>query len=248
MVEPSKKEELFESIAPKPSGPMIITTRTDQSAGGSKFAWFLVLVFAAAGAYFYWQNSELTSELAENQRAMVLSGQETITEEPERSVVEKVGQLIALPQNQQFNLLQVTDPEKYKASYPDIGEGDYLLTFNTLELAYDPDRDILLYVKNLQSIPSTNAEQVSSSEARLEQGALRLEIRNGAGVAGLAAATAETFKGVQGYEVKSVGNANNIFAKTVVVNLTGKNVSSLERQFNTVSVSQVPKGEKNKCG
>ena len=74
-------------------------------------------------------------------------------------------------------------------------------------------------------------------------GAITID-KSRAGVAGLAGKTAETFKGVKDFIVQSVGNASrDDYSKTIVVNLSNKEASGLEKQFNATSVRDLPAGE-----
>lgn len=111
----------------------------------------LVLILAAAAGYFFWQYTNLKN----NPNA---AAQETT-----QRLVEKVGQLYALPGDEQPTVAQVQDKEKLKeqAFFSKAENGDYILIYTNAKLAllYREKENRLMNVGPItisdQSSPST---------------------------------------------------------------------------------------------
>lgn len=233
------KEANFQAIAPLKQEPVMLRTKTVKSRSYSPIFFLLFLVAAGAAYWFFSESQTLkvkVSELEEKIKAtQVASSGEGL------SPIEKLNKHMLLPQAQSAQVSTIENAKDLKQNdtfFEYAENGDLLVQFPNLEIIYNNTADVIINAR------TKNTGQVAGAEARALQGAINLEIRNGAGVAGLASKTANTFTGVKEYVVKTVGNASKSdYAKTVVVNLSGKDVSGLEKQFNTKAVTVLPTGE-----
>lgn len=242
-ITPSKKDENFDAISPKTSRPMLISTTQNKRAlmGGMGWLFFLLFLVAAAGiAYFYLQ-LEAAADKVTNLEAQ-LSGSGQTAQNENVSLAEKVARHVQVPAGDP-KITTVSDAESLKKSQPvyaSVQNGDIVLTYSTVEVVYNSQTDRVLYIRSLNS----SSTAVSGTENRAVQGILALDIRNGSGVVGAAARTAETFKGVSSYQVKNIANAaKNTYNTTILINITGKDVSGLEKQFSTTAMKELPVGE-----
>ena len=241
ILKPEQKEENLEAISPlKGQGPILVTTNAVHSKNrlGSVGAVFMVLFLLAAGAgvWLYRQYAGLKDQLG-----VIETVNEAVPQASEEgvSLLDKVNQHILLPHDQQPDVSTIENAEELKKQetfYEYAQNGDALVKFNSLEIIYNPVADVIVNVRT--------RGQVAGAETRAVQGAVTIDIRNGAGIGGLAGKTAETFKGIKDYIVQNVGNASKTdYGKTVIINLSSKDVSGLEKQFNASAVKDLPAGE-----
>lgn len=237
------KDLNFQAVAPQKNEPIMIRTKEHKSGLG-KWVFLFFVLFAVSGYFayrFYEQNQQLQNQLLDAEtKARILS--KTAAGTAGLTVLERLNKHILLPQAQSAQtstLSNVASLKKTDTFYEYAQDGNLLVQFPNLEIIYDPSADVIVNAR------TKNTGQIAGAEARAMQGAISLDIRNGAGVAGLAGKTAQTFTGVKEYVVKTVGNgAKSDYPKTVIVNLSGKDVSGLEKQFGVSAVSVLPAGEK----
>ena len=235
------KETNFQAIAPKRNEPIMIRTKEDKSgSGGWAVMFFLLFAVSAVLCYLlYSGKKDLAQKLLETESLVLAQGQQQDTQG--LSVVQRLNKHILLPQAQNAEISTISNAGEIKKTdtfYEYAENGDLLVQFPNLEIIYNSNSDVIVNAR------TKNTGQVAGAEARALQGAISLDIRNGAGVAGLAGKTSQTFTGVKDYLVKNVGNAARTdYAKTVVVNLSGKDVSGLEKQFGVTAVSVLPANE-----
>jgi hypothetical protein len=235
------KDENFQAIAPRRHEPVMVRA-PDQKSKPYGFVFFALFLTAVAGAFwFYSKNETLKKQVVTLQKD--LKDQKEKNDVSSLSPLEKLNKHILLPQaqNAQISTLSmVKDLKQADTFYEYAQDGNLLVQFPNLDVIYDANADVIINAR------TKNTGQVAGTEARALQGAVSLEIRNGSGVAGAAGKTAETFKGVKDYVVKTIGNASkSSFAATIVVNLSGKDVTGLEKQFGVKAVSVLPSGEKS---
>lgn len=236
-----KKEENFDAIAPRREAPVLVAT--DPSGSRAKFgSWgvvFMVLFLVTGGALalVFRQYLEVKRQITELQTSE-LRQPEQPTEST--SLLDKINQHILLPRGQEPQITFLKDTQELKKQetfYEYAQDGDVLVQFNSLEIIYNPAADVVVNARSRGS--------VAGAEVRAVQGAITIEIRNGSGIAGLAAKTAETFKGVKEFVVEAVGNASRSnYPKTILVNLSNKDITGLEKQFNIQSLKDLPAGER----
>ena len=235
-----QKEENFNAIAPQRQAPVMVKTngaggKTRLGPVGIVFV-FLFLAAAAASAWLYSQYQSLNKQVEDLQAV----NQDAQKEPASLSLLDKINQHILLPHDQtpQVTTIEnVKELKKKEAFYEYAQDGDALVQFNSLEIIYNPVADVIVNARTRGT--------AARAEIRPAQAAITIDIRNGAGKAGLAGKIAETFKGVKEFIVQSVGNAaKNNYSKTIIINRTEKDITGLEKQFKTQAVKDLPAGEK----
>jgi hypothetical protein len=246
-----RNEEFFDSIAPKvQTSPVMITTKNQikKTALGRWGAVFVVLFVASAalGVYLLKQYQSKSGEL-KNLKQQEEQGRQALAQE---SVLDKIGRHLVLPQNQQPAVVTIQDAEGLKAIQPfysQVKDGDQLVTFQEMQIVYDPLADKIVYVRPLVSQATATPAQTGGLNffnPTAPVRAITLDIRNGAAMPGLAARTAAALGKEATYQVLKIGNAQKqIYTKTVIVNLKGRDVSNLEARFGVKAVAQLPLGE-----
>lgn len=234
------KEDNFNAVAPKWQGPILVSTKTDKKNGISFFGSLFFILFLAASGSAWWFYTKAQDFKIENE-SLKQEASQAVEPAENLSTLEKLNRHIILPQSQQPEVVSIDNVSQLKSSDPFFEyaqNGDLLVKFTNLEIIYNLAGDVIVNAR------TRNTGQVAGTEARATQDAITLDIRNGAGVAGLAGKTAQTFVGVKEYVVKNVGNAatsNN--SKTILVSLTTKDISGLEKQFGVTAVKVLPQGE-----
>lgn len=235
------KEQNFDAIAPLKQTPILVATNSDHQTrskiGPVGFLFVLLFLFSLAGVgWLYRQNTALQTQIKDIQESE--TNLEKLASES-MGILDKINQHILLPHDQSPSIStieNVNDLKKKETFFEYAQDGDVLVQFNSLEIIYNPVADVIVNVRTRGT--------VAGAETRAVQGAITIDIRNGAGVAGLAGRTAESFKGVKDYIVQNVGNAvSSNYGKTIIVNLAGKDIGSLEKQFNAQAVRDLPQGE-----
>lgn len=138
--------------------------------------------------------------------------------------------------------------------------GDKMLIFRDRALLFRPSTDKIINmvgVGNLTELPGASSSTPSSitdlsvsggtsataSESAVAGAVQTLEIRNGTATAGQAKLWQSKMV-AKGYKVLAIGNAaNDRYAETVLINLSGKDASKLERELGVTAVSNLSGGE-----
>jgi hypothetical protein len=99
---------------------------------------FLLVVFAGASAYFYWQAGELKANPQKS------------AQDEAQALIKKVSKLIILPEGETPTVATVSDPEKLKDQpfFAKAKVGDKVLIYPNSQKAilYDPANDIIVEV------------------------------------------------------------------------------------------------------
>lgn len=240
-IKPEKKEENFDAIAPRKEAPILVTTNNihAKTKVGPVGVLFLVLFLLSAGllGLVYFQYQDLNQQVEDLQTINQSAPKRTVEKV---SLIDKINQHILLPHGQEPQVTTIKNVQalkKLETFYEYAQDGDALVQFNSLEIIYNPVADVIVNARTRGA--------VAGAEVRAVQGAITIDIRNGAGVAGLAGKTAESFKGVKEFVVQSVGNAVSSYQKTILVNLSDKDITGLEKQFNTQAIKDLPAGEQS---
>jgi hypothetical protein len=248
---PNRKEENFEAISPRHTAPMLISTTAAKKSSMGGLGWVFFILFLAAAAavgYMYIQLEKAAQRVTELESQQALSTEDETRQSGQGlNLVELAGKHILLPSGEP-KITTVSDASATKnaqPSYSAISTGDVILTYSNEEIVYSPTNDKVLYVRSLNGqTASVPGQQVAGAETRATQGVVTIDVRNGSGVSGAAAKAAETLKGMTDYQVKNIGNAGKTtYNTTILVNLTGKNIAGLEKQFKTTALTSLPVGE-----
>lgn len=226
----------------------MITTNSQikKTALGRFGIWFLLLflmsaVFLIYGSARYRQNIQELAQLKRQQ-------EEVNSRLANASTLEKIGRHITLPAGQTATVVTIDDAaglKKLQPLYANIKDGDQLVTFKDMQLVYDPIADVLLYVRMFANPVSIASGQIEPANLpQTQTGPITLDIRNGAGVSGLAGKIAGELGKESIYKVEKVGNGvRNDYPSTIIVNLKGRDVSSLENRFKVMAVDVLPQKE-----
>jgi len=162
------------------------------------------------------------------------------------TLLERARRHMVLPEDQEPSMVTIEDAEGLKnlqPIYSEVKNGDKLITFKEVQLVYDPIADIVVLVRPL-STPVSAAGAEAEAAIINPKGPISLDIRNGAGVAGLAQRTADALGTETSYNIYTVGNAAKTnHATTIIVNLKDKDISNLEERFNVTAITALPLGE-----
>jgi hypothetical protein len=204
----------------------------------------LVAGLLGGAIYFYMQYQESQALLKDPQRA---TAQETTR------VVDEVGKLIVLPQNEQPQIATVSDVNKLKnqAFFSQAKNGDMVLIYTKAQKAilYDPIQKKVVEVGPINIAEASPSVTASGSSASGEPtpAALRVALYNGTSISGLSTTTErELTAKLPTVTVVTKGNAaKNTYTKTTVVDVSGKQsagAAQLAKELNG-EVGVLPQGE-----
>jgi len=205
----------------------------------------IVIVLILAGAWYYFDYSKSKTEEP-------IAGEENLT-----ALIEQVGRHIVLDEEEAPMIATIQDADalaEQQAFYSGARDGDKLLIYPTRAIIYDPIRDILVNVGPIQLLdqPQISEEETEEEEETIEEEPslptppvpLTIDIRNGSGITGVAGQLSNQLSANSAYSVVNVTNASNAnYTQTVIVNLKGYDLSSLEQDVGATSVSEMPAGE-----
>ncbi|MBA3724052.1 MAG: LytR C-terminal domain-containing protein [Candidatus Levybacteria bacterium] len=200
---------------------------------------FSILVLVAAGfaVYYFMQYQNSQSLLKDPQKA---TAQET------GKIVDEVGRLIVLPQNEQPQIATVSDVNalKQQSFFAQAKNGDIVLIYTKAQKAvlYDPVQKKVVEVGPINVAAATPS--ASSAPVPAE---LRVALYNGTSVTGLSTTTERDLKAkLPTVIVVSKGNAaKDTYTKTTVVDVTGKQAAGAVLLAKTLNgeVGPLPEGE-----
>lgn len=242
-----KKKEFFETIAPRVESPVMITTKNQikKTSFGRYGAWFVILFLVSVGLLSFTASKYQTAKEELN----VLRGQnqERFEATAGQGLLDRISNLIVVPEAEDPSIVTIEDAEGLRGlhyAYTDIKNGDKLVTFDEVQIVYDPIADVIVSVRPLSSPVSAVSQDAEAVEFRKPQEPISLDVRNGAGAAGLAGRVAEALGSEDSYTVASIGNAvKTNHSKTIIVNFSEKDVSNLEQRFNATAITSLPSGE-----
>lgn len=178
-------------------------------------------------------------------------------------ILAKVSKLMLLPSGDEPVIATIKDAPALIAQEPFYGgaqNGDKLLIYPQLRKAiiYSPERNIIVNAGPVFYDNQATNGQVSTTPPPAETSAtttaqnvspnkdIKVEIRNGTKVKGASAKMAETL-GKEGFTIGKTLNASRLtYTQTEIVNVSGKDVSALEKFFNLPATKTFPQGEDNK--
>jgi hypothetical protein len=139
----------------------------------------------------------------------------------------------------------VKDVESLRSKDPFFAKaanGDKVIQFDREALLYRPSSDKI--VRLGPSNDSSVASSTATASGTATTGKISVEVRNGTQTAGLAAKWKTKIIANSLYSVDKVGNAGkDTYTQAYVVNLTGKDVSALEKDLGVTAVTVLPEGE-----
>jgi len=203
----------------------------------SKIILSILLVVAVAGlAALSQKYFSLKKELAVFQDPV--AQQVKIKAETE-DLVKKVGQLMVLPEGEP-TIATVVDSQtlaKEQVFIKDAKNGDKVLIYKDKAIIYNPAENRIV---NVGPVLSSGDSLATQQTAPVE---LSIEVRNGSQKIGVANEMGDRLKNA-GFNVATVGNAvKTDYSEDMLINLTGKDVSALEKELSLTASDKLPVGE-----
>lgn len=214
------------------------TTQEEPIVAGVAVDWvktvLAVLLFVSliASGVLYWQYRDVKKVLTDLRDPAV---QQAKIKTETAALISRVGQLMVLPEGEP-TVATVIDSEtlaKEQSFFRDAHNGDKVLIYKDKAILYDEANNRIV-----------NVGPVVMAGGQAESGApVNLEIRNGSKKIGAANDLGDSLK-KEGWRVASVGNAVTAeYPETVIVNLTGRDISALAQELQAKVTDQLPDGE-----
>lgn len=208
------------------------------------------VIALAAAVFFYVQTRQAAKQLLgirqqQNQLKTLPSNSVDSAASELRNLVEAVGRLIILPDNEQPTIATVTDLEKLKgqAFFASAQAGDKVLIYANAKKAilYRPDGNKIIELAPLNTTESSPPSVNSQSQP------LTVEIRNGSGKTGAAQNFKLKLAANSEFSVTKVGNAVTLYQDTLLYVTDAKNhspaVVSLQELSSAKIIDSLPAGE-----
>lgn len=208
-----------------------------------KLAIILVAVLGIGVGIYYYLQYDKTQKLLKNPTLAAQTEQ--------KSLIDKVGKLIDLPQDEQPTIATVSDVTKLQgqAFFAKAKNGFKVLIYQKAQKAilYDPVNNKIVEVGpiNIGSAQQKPAQQDQGAQTPAS-GPVTVAIYNGTKTAGLAGTTEKQITAkMSNVTVVAKGNAKGEYTKTMVVDLTGKQKSAATQLAKLLSgqVGSLPSGE-----
>lgn len=205
-----KKVIETETSAPEPLMPQSVVQRTQSKSMFSYVPWILiVLVILAAGFFIYskqQQAKSLQQELSE-----LKQNPQKITEEETKALLDKVGQLVELP-DEQPSIATVTDLKP-------LADQEFFTNaqIDDKVLIYTSSKKAILYRPSTNKIIEIAPVNISggSTSAESEQSQFAIKVLNASGTPGLARRVADKLTAT-GYKNVTVGDAGEVQTNTAI--------------------------------
>lgn len=213
-----------------------------QTKSGSMLNVVLLILFLAALAGFAWSFWRYWSLKQEVRFLSTTQGQQELNKKEIDKVVEAVGKLIILPTDQQPTVATIQDAAalaKEQPFFDGAENGDKLLLFSDKAIIYSVKNDKLVNVG-----PVYNQDGQAAKPAENLTNKLTVDVRNGSEKVGVGRVLADDLISKGLCQIKEVTNAvKTSYPKTILVNLTNKDVSALEKELGVKAVKKLPEGE-----
>lgn len=235
------------------SRPISESLLNHQEPGPKLNAWtrLLIILFLAlglAGVWSFWHFREAEKKLTNNN---AVTGQLRDIKKENAELVTRLSRLMVLPEGEDPVIAVISDVSslaKNQPFYANAHNGDKVIVYMKAKKAiiYDPNADKIVNVGPIflenQNTTSTVSSTQTSAKADTR---VTLEVRNGSSTVGLAARFADKFKESEQYKVLDINPAaRKDYGKNIIVNLAGKDVSSLTKILGNITpVAKLPTGE-----
>jgi len=164
----------------------------------------------------------------------------TLSESEKQELFEKIGKHIVLPDQSEPLIVQINNAEdlkKEQAFFENSQDNDILIIYPDKALIYRSSEDILI---NVGPVYTNNAQPPETPKIQ----AVSLDIRNGSEIAGRAEVFSNDLGSKGEYNVINIGDASRAdYQASILVNLTGKNISALEQKLDLEAINVMPEGE-----
>lgn len=199
----------------------------------------ILLIAALCGfAWSFWRYWTIRQEV---RFLSTPQGQQELNKKEVDNVVAAVGKLIVLPTDQQPTVATIQDVVALAKEQPFFNgaeNGDKLLFYQDKAIIYSTKYDKLV---NVGPVYNQGGQAMKSDS---QSSLLNVDVRNGSEKVGAGRTLADglTAKGL--CQIKEVTNAiKTSYSKTILVNLTNKDASALEKELGVKAVKAMPEGE-----
>jgi len=211
----------------------------------------VVVILIIILTYWYYGRSKTETVIDLSNQASEVTEQDKVAD-----VIAKVSQLMILPEDGEPMVATILDAQALAAEqafYADASDGDKLLIFPNRAIIYNPTNNIIVNVgevRVVERLPDDEGTEEETAEKEEEEESvppepvvLDIEIRNGSGKSGAAQVLSDELSSELN-KITSIGNADNSnYDSTVIVNISGKDVSRLVTQLGITAVQALPEGE-----
>jgi len=126
--------------------------------------------------------------------------------------------------------------------------GDVILMYSNKAILYRPVEDKIVNIGPVFALSNfdfdKNLINANDAESAVEQKVITVDVRNGSQTAGQARTVADELSKSKWYDLIKVTNASNYnYPQTLLVNLTGVDVSELEDLYGITALVDLPAGE-----
>lgn len=202
----------------------------------SRFTVILFVLFIAAAAAFVW--SYVSYQKAKSE--LNAQGQTLSQREVDR-LIHSVGKHLLLPQEAPtVAVIKDVTALSSQPFFKNAQNGDAVLVYKDQAIIYRPQTGMIINVGPIIKDPNAPTT-VTAAPVNTDT---TVEVRNGSKEVGKAASVGDEIDALDGFKVATTTNAKNKdYAKTIVVNLKGKDVSALESKLGVTAVTSLPNGE-----
>jgi hypothetical protein len=225
---------------------------------------FIVVLLVFGWTYFRYQSTNSLGGGNAN------SSVDDVRTQQKEDIIDKIGRLITLPQEENPVIATVDDPETLSTSQPffkDVRKDDTLLIYEEQAIIYRGATDSIIntghvtrstdgtgsietIVSNVDGEAIEGDGEIIEKDVELEPivdpgKGISVEIRNGTAINGLAGKTRTELE-TDAYTVTSVGNASrNTYGTTLIISRSVKDAKDLEKRFTTVAITELPDNEED---
>lgn len=192
----------------------------------------LILLLIGFGGWQYQQNQELKNQVGQ------LTGDNGASEKEVKELVETVGKLVVLPENEQPTVATVTDPSKLEgqAFFTSAQTGDKVLIYATAKKAilYRPAQNKIIEVApvKLDDVDGSEPQVAGSITEVTDKALVPINVQNASGKDGLAQRIAGRLK-VLGFQSVTISDAPGGVSGTTSMNY-GEQFKTIAPEINTV--------------
>lgn len=177
------------------------------------------------------KEDEATSVTTEENQANLLDALE------KQELFEKIKKHIVLPSQEEPLIVRIDNAEELKkrqSFFENSQDNDILIVYQDKALIYRSDEDLLI------NVGPVYMDDIQPAQVQI----ISLDIRNGSEVVGKAGALGDELGSKDEYEIINIANASRRdYQESILVNLTDKDISALEKELGLETVNTMPPGE-----
>ncbi|MCK5460123.1 LytR C-terminal domain-containing protein [Candidatus Parcubacteria bacterium] len=178
---------------------------------------------------------------------------EEISKKERDELLGKVRKLIILPEDKQPAISTIQDIGKLAEAQPFFEKaqnGDRVIIYEDRAIIYSPSKNVLINVgpvytqENDSQNENNNLETDQADILPAIKEVITIEIRNGSETEGGATELSDKLSDEEDYKIIKTSNAmRQNYSGNVLINLSGKDISALEKEFGVPAINSLPEGE-----